>query len=166
MEESLKETIELEEIQKETINDIEKKIRNWQNSSLEERNKFLSSLRFDLALLPDISRKIIINEISKARIYKKGQLRKEIKLVKNQSSKYSLKFLQKTIQVWQPFSDIPLSSNDAIEITENITDLFNILITEDKKYNNKSIIKNNSYFKNKISKELKKIDKLNELKSD
>jgi len=156
LEESLKETIELEEKQKETINDIEKKIRNWQNSSLEERNKFLSSLRFDLALLPDISRKIIINEISKARIYKKGQLRKEIKLVKNQSSKYSLKFLQKTIQVWQPFSDIPLSSNDAIEITENITDLFNILITEDKKYNNKSIIKNNSYFKNKISKELKK----------
>jgi len=79
LEESLKETIELEEKQKETINDIEKKIRNWQNSSLEERNKFLSSLRFDLALLPDISRKIIINEISKARIYKKGQLRKEIK---------------------------------------------------------------------------------------
>jgi len=86
LEESLKETIELEEKQKETINDIEKKIRNWQNSSLEERNKFLSSLRFDLALLPDISRKIIINEISKARIYKKGQLRKEIKSVKNQSS--------------------------------------------------------------------------------
>lgn len=91
----MKETIELEEKQKETINDIEKKI----------------------------------------------------KLGKNQSSKYSLKFLQKTIQVWQPFSDVPLSSNDAIEIAENITDLFNILITEDKKCNNKSIIKNNSYFK-------------------
>ena len=86
----------------------------------------------------------------------KEQLRKEIKLGKNPTSKYSLKFLQKTIKVWQEFSDIPLSSNDAIEITENITDLFNILITEDKKYNNKSIIKNNSYFKNKISKELKK----------
>jgi len=86
----------------------------------------------------------------------KEQLRKEIKLGKNPTSKYSLKFLQKTIQAWQPFSDVPLSSNDAIEIIENITDLFNILITEDKKYNNKSIIKNNSYFKNKISKELKK----------
>ena len=91
----MKETIELEEKQKETLNDIEKKI----------------------------------------------------KLGKNPTSKYSLKFLQKTIQVWQPFSDVPLSSNDAIEIIENITDLFNILITEDKKYNNKSIIKNNSYFK-------------------
>jgi len=76
--------------------------------------------------------------------------------VKNRSSKFSLKFLQKSIKIWQPYSDVPLSSNDAIEITENITDLFNILITEDKKYNNKSIIKNNSYFKNKISKELKK----------
>jgi len=142
LEESLKETIELEEKQKETINDIEKKIRNWQNSSLEERNKFLSSLRFDLALLPDISRKIIINEISKARIYKKGQLRKEIKLVKNQSSKYSLKFLQKTIQVWQPYSDVPLSSKDAIKITENMTALFNFLITEENKCNSKSINKN------------------------
>ena len=76
--------------------------------------------------------------------------------MKNRSSKFSLKFLQKSIKIWQPYSDVPLSSNDAIEITENITDLFNILITEDKKYNNKSIIKNNSYFKNKISKELKK----------
>ena len=85
-----------------------------------------------------------------------NDIEKKIKLGKNQSSKYSLKFLQKTIKVWQKFSDIPLSSNDAIEITENITDLFNILITEDKKYNNKSIIKNNSYFKNKISKEYKK----------
>ena len=81
--------------------------------------------------MPDISRKIIINEISKARIYKKGQLRKEIKLVKNQSSKYSLKFLQKTIQVWQSYSDVPLSSKDAIKITENMTALFNFLINND-----------------------------------
>ena len=96
----------------------------------------------------------------------KEQLRKEIKLGKNPTSKYSLKFLQKTIEVWQSFSNVPLSSNDAIEITENLTALFNILITEDKRCNNKSIIKNNSYFKNKISKELKKKDKLNEFKSD
>ena len=90
MEESLKETIELEEKQKETINNIEKKIRNWQNSSTEERNKFLSSLRFNLALLPDTSREIIINKISKARIYKKERLRKEIKLEKNQSDRKSV----------------------------------------------------------------------------
>lgn len=76
--------------------------------------------------------------------------------MKNQSSKYSKEFLNKTIKVWQPFSDVPLSSNDAIEITENLTALFNILIIEDKKRNNKSIIKNNTYTKNKISKEVKK----------
>lgn len=70
--------------------------------------------------------------------------------------KYSKNFIKETIEVWQPFSDVPLSSNDAIEITENLTALFNILITEDKKRNNKSIIKNNTYTKNKISKEVKK----------
>jgi hypothetical protein len=70
--------------------------------------------------------------------------------------KYSKEFLKSTIQIWQPFSDVPLSPNDAIEITENLTALFNILITEDKKRNNKSIIKNNTYTKNKISKEVKK----------
>jgi hypothetical protein len=156
LEESLKETMELEEKQKETINNIEKKIGNWQNSSPEERNKFLSSLRFDLALLPDTSREIIINEISKARIYKKEQLRKEIKLGKNPTSKYSKEFLNKTIEVWQPYSSTPLSLNNAREISGNMTALFNILIAEDKKCNNKSIIKNNSYTKNKISKEVKK----------
>lgn len=70
--------------------------------------------------------------------------------------KYSKNFIKETIEVWQPFSDVPLSPNDAIEITENLTALFNILITEDKKRNNKSIIKNNTYTKNKISKEVKK----------
>ena len=117
--------------------ELEEKIRNWQNYSLEERNKFLSSLRFDLALLPDISREIIINEISKERIYKKEQLRKEIKLGKNPTSKYSLKFLQKTIQIWQPYSPTPLSLNDAREITGNMTSLFNFLLTENKNIKNK-----------------------------
>lgn len=70
--------------------------------------------------------------------------------------KYSKKFIKETIEVWQPFSDTLLSPDDAIEITENLTALFNILITEDKKCNNKSIIKNNTYTKNKISKEVKK----------
>lgn len=61
---------------------------------------------------------------------------------KNQSSKFSLKFLQKTIQIWQPYSDVPLSSKDAIEITENITALFNFLIREENKDNSKIINKN------------------------
>lgn len=70
--------------------------------------------------------------------------------------KYSKNFIKETIEVWQPYSDIILSPTDAIEITENLTALFNILITENKKRNNKSIVKNNTYTKNKISKEVKK----------
>jgi len=64
--------------------------------------------------------------------------------------KYSKKFIKETIKVWQPYSDIPLLSNDAIEITENITALFNFLITEEKEPQDKSIIQN------KTSKEVKK----------
>jgi hypothetical protein len=69
--------------------------------------------------------------------------------VKNQSSKYSKEFLNKTIEVWQPYSPTPLSSNDAREITGNITALFNFLITEEKKSQVKSVIHNNNCFKNK-----------------
>ena len=50
--------------------------------------------------------------------------------MKNKSFKYSKEFLNKTIQVWQPYSGIPLSSKDAVEITDNITTLFNFLFTE------------------------------------
>ena len=63
---------------------------------------------------------------------------------KNQSSKYSKEFLNKTIQVWQSYSPTHLSLNDAIEITENITALFNFLIKEEKKSQDKSVIHNNS----------------------
>lgn len=45
-------------------------------------------------------------------------------------NKYSKEFLNKTIKVWQPFSPTPLSFNDAREITENMTALFNFLLTE------------------------------------
>jgi len=48
--------------------------------------------------------------------------------------KYSKNFIKETIEVWQPFSDILLSSNDAIEITENMTALFNFLVTHDKEH--------------------------------
>lgn len=58
-------------------------------------------------------------------------------MVKNQSSKYSEEFLNKTIKVWQIYSPASLSLNDAIEITENITALFNFLITENKYIENK-----------------------------
>lgn len=77
-------------------------------------------------------------------------------MVKNLSCKYSIEFLNKTIDVWQPFSPTSLSLNDAREITENITALFNFLITEEKKSQDKSVIHNNNCFKNKTGKELKK----------
>ena len=54
-------------------------------------------------------------------------------MVNNQSYKYSKKFLQKTIKVWQPYSPIAISFSDAREITKNMTALFNLLIENDKK---------------------------------
>jgi len=77
-------------------------------------------------------------------------------MAKNHSSKYSKEFLNKTIQIWQPYSPIPLSLNDAREITGNITALFNFLITEEKKSQDKSVIHNNNCSKNKTGKEVKK----------
>ncbi|GAI57974.1 unnamed protein product [marine sediment metagenome] len=56
-------------------------------------------------------------------------------MAKNQSSKYSKEFLDKTIKVWQPYCPAPLSLNDAREITENMTALFDFLITHEKKSN-------------------------------
>ena len=58
-------------------------------------------------------------------------------MAKNQTSKYSKEFINKTIKIWQAYSDVPLSSNDAIEITENMISLFNFLITVDIKNNQK-----------------------------
>ena len=49
------------------------------------------------------------------------------------SPKYSKDFLDKTIKVWQPYSPTPLSINDAREITENMTALFDFLINNDGK---------------------------------
>ena len=54
-------------------------------------------------------------------------------MAKNQSSKYSKEFLDKTIKVWQPYSPTPLSLNDAREITENMTALFSFLIAHEDK---------------------------------
>ena len=63
-------------------------------------------------------------------------------MAKNQSSKYSKEFLNKTIEVWQPYSPAPLSLNEAIEITDNMTALFNFLISKEKKSKNTNINKN------------------------
>ena len=52
-------------------------------------------------------------------------------------NKYPTDFLQKTINVWQPYCPTPLSLNDAREITENMTALFDFIITVDIKNNQK-----------------------------
>ena len=65
-------------------------------------------------------------------------------MAKNQSSKYSKEFLNKTIKVWQPYSPTLLSLNDAREITDNVTALFNFLISKEKQSKNTNINKNNT----------------------
>jgi len=47
---------------------------------------------------------------------------------------YSKEFLEKTIKVWQPHSEAPLSLEDAREITENMAGFFSFLIELGKKY--------------------------------
>jgi len=54
-------------------------------------------------------------------------------MAKKYSFKYSKDFLDRTIEVWQPYFSAPLTMRDAREITENMTALFNFLIRHDKK---------------------------------
>lgn len=56
--------------------------------------------------------------------------------------KFSKEFLNKTIKTWQPYSDIPLTSKDALEITKNMVALFNFLITSDNQSHVQSINRN------------------------
>jgi len=49
-------------------------------------------------------------------------------MAKKYSFKYSKDFLDRTIEVWQPYFPAPLSLGDAREIAENMTALFNFLI--------------------------------------
>lgn len=63
-------------------------------------------------------------------------------MAKNQSFKFSKEFLEKTIKTWQPYSDVPLTSKGALEITENMTALLNFLIASENQSNEKSINKN------------------------
>ena len=45
--------------------------------------------------------------------------------------KYTKIFLEKTVEVWQPYSTKPLSLDNAREITDNMTALFNFLISNE-----------------------------------
>lgn len=48
----------------------------------------------------------------------------------------SPEFIQKTISVWQPYSDTPLTEEDAREITTNMVTLFRYLEELERKYGN------------------------------
>jgi len=54
-------------------------------------------------------------------------------MAKKNSFKYSKDFLDRTIEVWQPYFPDPLSLKDAREIIDNMTALFNFLIQHEKK---------------------------------
>lgn len=55
-------------------------------------------------------------------------------LLSEKGQKHSEEFLEKTIEVWQPYSDVTLTNEDAKEITKNMVQLFEFLIELDKKY--------------------------------
>jgi len=48
----------------------------------------------------------------------------------------SPEFIQKTIRVWQPYSDTPLTEEDAREITTNMVSFIRFLEELDRKYGN------------------------------
>ena len=47
---------------------------------------------------------------------------------------YSKEFLEKTIKVWQPYSETLLTLEDAREIAENVVNLYKLLFELEKKY--------------------------------
>jgi len=49
-------------------------------------------------------------------------------------AEFSKEFLEKTIKVWQPYSEAPLSLEDAREIAENVTGLYKLLFELEAKY--------------------------------
>lgn len=49
-------------------------------------------------------------------------------------AKFSKQFLEKTIKVWQSYSDQPFTLEDAREIAENMTGLYSFLAELEKKY--------------------------------
>ena len=54
-------------------------------------------------------------------------------MAKKISPKYSRKFLEETLKVWQPYFLVPLTLRDAREITDNMAALFNFLIAHEDK---------------------------------
>jgi len=49
---------------------------------------------------------------------------------------FTKKFLERTIELWQPHYDYPLTLEDAREIAENMIGLFKLLDALDKKHEN------------------------------
>ena len=47
---------------------------------------------------------------------------------------YSEEFLKKTIDMWQPYSEAPLTLEEAREITDNMVGLYSFLFELEQKY--------------------------------
>ena len=47
---------------------------------------------------------------------------------------YSKEFIEKTIDVWQPYSEDRLTERDAIEIADNVICLYEFLLKLESKY--------------------------------
>lgn len=49
-------------------------------------------------------------------------------------AEFTKEFLEKTIQVWQPYSPAPLTLEDAREIAETMTGLYSLILELEQKY--------------------------------
>ena len=79
MEKSFEERINEQEKQKEKIKKFQKGIEKWQNWTLEEKHKFTDSTPGNLAVLENSDAKFIIDELAKAGIFGKAELKKKVK---------------------------------------------------------------------------------------
>ena len=54
--------------------------------------------------------------------------------VAEHSTNYSERLLTESLEVWQPYSEGPLTVCDAIEIIDNVSALFELLVELEAKY--------------------------------
>jgi len=81
-EKSLIEAFKAEEKRLEIYKNVREAIEHWQEYSLEEKGKFISSIPYDIAILPETDQDIFIRELSRVEICKKRELTKNVKKFK------------------------------------------------------------------------------------
>lgn len=76
------EAFKAEEKKIEIFKNVQEAIDHWQEYSLEKKGKFISSIPYDISILPEDVQEIFIKELSMAGIFKKRELTKSIKKFK------------------------------------------------------------------------------------